>query len=73
MSIKYVAMVVDAPAGPPPVMIHGRSKSCNEPIIDKKIQMRIVGPSNGSVTIRVVCHGVAPSSAAASRNSPGMK
>ncbi len=38
-------------------MIHGRSNSCNDPIIDRKIQIRIVGPSNGRVTILVVCHG----------------
>jgi hypothetical protein len=48
----YVAIVFDAPNE----RIEGTdttqmtSKTCNEPIIDKKIQIRIVGPSNGIVT-----------------------
>ena len=54
--------MVDALAGPPSVMIHTRSNSCSEPMIDRKIQIRIVGPSSGSTMWRVVFHGVAPSS-----------
>ena len=36
-------------------------------MIDRKIQIRMVGPSSGSVMCRVICHGVAPSIEAASR------
>ena len=46
----YVAIVEDAPAGPPSVMIQTRSKSWIEPITERNTQMRIVGPSSGSVT-----------------------
>ena len=53
-------------------MIHTMSNSCSEPMIDRKIQIRIVGPSSGSVTRRVVCQDVAPSIAAASRSSSGI-
>ncbi len=38
-------------------MIQTRSKTCSEPMIDRKIQIRTVGPSSGSVIRRVVCHG----------------
>ena len=69
----YVAMVFDALAGPPPVMIQTRSNSCSEPMIDRKIQIRIVGPSSGSVDVpRGPASGVAPSIAAASRSSGGI-
>ena len=45
----YVAIVEDAPAGPPSVMIQTRSKSWIDPMIARNAQMRIVGPSSGSV------------------------
>ncbi len=64
-------MVAEEPAGPPSVMIQTSSKSCSEPITDRKIQIRMVGPSSGSTTLVVVCQAEAPSRAAASRNSVG--
>ena len=48
----YVAIVDDAPAGPPSVMIQTMSKSWIEPMTARKAQIRIVGPSSGSVTKR---------------------
>ena len=45
----YVAIVDDAPAGPPRVMIQTRSKSWIDPMIARNAQMRIVDPSSGSV------------------------
>ena len=63
-------MVTDALAGPPPVMIHTMSNNCSEPMIVRKIQIRIVGVSSGSTMRRVVCQGDAPSIAAASRARP---
>ena len=53
----YVAIVEDAPAGPPSVMIQTRSNSCSDPMTDRKIQIRIVGPSSGSVTYREALPG----------------
>ena len=53
-------------------MTQTRSKSCSEPMIDKKIQIRIVGPISGSVMRRVNCHPEAPSILAASMSSFGM-
>lgn len=38
----------------------------------RKIQILIVGPSSGSMIRLVVCHGEAPSMAAASRSSGGI-
>src|SRR5258705_4347002 len=64
-------MVADELAGPPPVTIHTTSNSCIEPIIDRKIQIRIVGPSSGIVILRWACHQLAPSIAAASCSSSG--
>src|SRR4051812_17401831 len=69
----YVAMVLDAPsdrtAGEDATQI--TSKTCNEPIIDKNIQIRIVGPSIGIVMYRWTFHQLAPSIAAASVSSLG--
>ena len=45
----YVAIVFERSAGPPWVMIQTRSNSCSEPMIERNPQMRIVGPSSGSV------------------------
>ena len=39
-------------SGPPPVITHTRSNSCSAPMIDRKTEIRIVGPSSGSVTWR---------------------
>ena len=47
------------------------SKSCSEPIIDRKHQVRIVGPSSGIAIRRWTCHQLAPSSCAASNRSVG--
>src|SRR5690625_7265085 len=60
-SIKYTAIVTVAFAGPPPVRIHTMSNSCSDPIMDRKAQVRIVGPSSGIVILRCTCHQVAPS------------
>ena len=67
----YVAIVDDAPAGPPSVMIQTMSKSWIEPMIARKAEIRIVGPSSGSVTNRSVSQLDAPSIAAASCSSRG--
>ena len=40
----------EAPTGPPPVITQTRSNSCSEPMIDRNAEIRIVGPSSGSVT-----------------------
>ena len=48
-STMYVAIVEEAPAGPPSVMIQTRSKSWIEPMIARNAQIRIVGPSIGMV------------------------
>ena len=46
----YTAIVLEASTGPPPVITQTRSKSWIAPMIDRKTEMRIVGPSSGSVT-----------------------
>ena len=65
-------MVFDALAGPPSVMIQTRSNNWREPTTARKIHIRIVGPRSGNVMWRTDWRGVAPSSAAASRNSGGI-
>src|SRR5215475_11920698 len=70
----YVAMVLEAPSDRTDAweVTHGMSNSCNEPMIDRNIQIRMVGPSSGMVICRWICHQLAPSIAAASVNSSGM-
>ena len=41
-------------------------------MIERKDEIRIVGPSSGSVTWRNTCHLVAPSISAASSSSRGI-
>ena len=49
-----------------PQMMLTRSNSCRDPMIDRNAQMRMVGPSSGSVMRHWVCQKLAPSIAAAS-------
>ena len=46
----YTAIVFEALTGPPPVITHTMSNSCSEPMIERKTEIRIVGPSSGRVT-----------------------
>ena len=46
----YVAIVLEAFTGPPPVITQTMSKSWSAPMIERKTDTRIVGPSSGSVT-----------------------
>ena len=45
-----MAIVLEALMGPPPVITQTMSNSWSAPIIDRKTETRIVGPSSGSVT-----------------------
>ena len=58
--------MVVALAGPPPVSTQTMSNSWSEPIIDRKHQVRMLGPISGMTTRHWVCHHEAPSSWAAS-------
>jgi hypothetical protein len=61
-----IAIVLEAFTGPPPVITQTMSKSCSAPMIDRKIETRIVGPSSGSVMYRKAVRRLAPSMYAAS-------
>ena len=67
-----IAIVFDALSGPPPVMTQIMSNSWRAPMIERKIETRIVGPSRGNVTCRNACRLSAPSIRAASSSSLGM-
>ena len=44
-----MAIVFEALSGPPAVITQTMSNSCSEPIIDRKMDTRKVGPMRGSV------------------------
>src|SRR4029078_6200023 len=70
-SYRNVAMVDEAPMGPPLVVTQTRSNNCRAPMIDRKSETRSVGPSRGSVMYRNDCHDDAPWIDAASCTSRG--
>ena len=50
-----------APYGAALVVTHTMSKSWSDPMIERNAQIRMVGPSSGSVMYHWVCHQLAPS------------
>ena len=57
---------MEAFAGPPPVKFTDSSNNCNVPFVDMIAVKRIVGFNNGTVILKNVCNGEAPSILAAS-------
>ena len=51
----------EALTGPAAVVTQTMSNSWSAPIIDRKTETRIVGPSSGRVMYRIACQRVAPS------------
>ncbi len=71
LSVSYWCSVPPLAPMLPPSSRRGSPNNCMEPMVEMTIVKRIVGRSEGMVTLRNCCQREAPSSEAASYRSEG--